>query len=347
MADERTGLIRAYLAQNITERKKGLVALAATHFGLSRQAISRHLGSMVDEGILTAEGRTKGRIYTLRPLAKAMVKLKIASCPAEHEVWKKKFAPLAEGLRKNVRDICFHGFSEIFNNAVEHSQGTKILADMELTYTTVRMSVWDDGVGIFRKIKDHFDLNDESEAILDLVKGKVTTAPDNHTGEGIFFTTRMFDTFSIFSDWLFFSHSAPDDNWLIDTRDSRWRGTWVTMAIQSRSQLTIKEVFARYVSEEGDYAFDKTHVPLSLFKMGEENLVSRSQARRVLERYDRFKEILLDFAGVEHIGQAFADEIFRVFRNQHPKISVLHIRANDDIEAMIERVKKADTSSAS
>ena len=347
MAEGRADLVRVYLAQNIAEQKKDVVALAATRFSLSRQTISRHLVNMVDEGILSAQGRTKGRIYTLRLMDKATVKLDImASSPAEDEVWRNKFAPLAKDLRENVRAICFHGFTEIFNNAVEHSKGKKILADMELTYISVRISIWDNGMGIFKKIKEHLDLNDEREAILELAKGKVTTDPDNHTGEGIFFTTRMFEAFSICSGLLCFVHSSPDNDWLIETPQTPWRGTWVTMDIPCRSQLTTREIFDRYASEEGDYAFAKTHVPLSLFKMAEENLVSRSQARRVLARYDRFKEVLLDFAGVEHIGQAFADEVFRVFRKQHPEIIVLYINANDGIEAMIDRVNNAGNPSA-
>ncbi|MEE8469856.1 MAG: STAS-like domain-containing protein, partial [Dehalococcoidia bacterium] len=65
---------------------------------------------------------------------------------------------------------------------------------------------------------------------------------------------------------------------------------------------------------------------------------SRSQAKRVLARFDRFKEIMLDFDQVEFIGQAFADEIFRVFKNAHPDIKIFPIGANEDVEKMIERV---------
>jgi len=338
VAIRKVDMIRAYLAERIDAGAKDIITLAVARFGISRQTISKHLANMVSEGILTARGRTRGRVYELRTLARESVKLDLSAQPAEDKVWQETFAALSSGLRKNVRDICYHGFTEIFNNAVEHSEGHKVFAKMELTYVAARVSILDDGVGIFAKIKDHLGLGDEREAILELAKGKVTTDPESHTGEGIFFTTRMFDTFSICSGSLVFSHWAPDDDWLIEQPDSPWKGTAVTMGIQSRSERTTIDVFNRYTLQEDVPAFDKTHVPLRLFKMGEENLVSRSQAKRVLARYNGFKEVLLDFSGVTHVGQAFADEIFRVFRNQHPEVRVLYIRANDEIEDMIDHV---------
>lgn len=48
---------------------------------------------------------------------------------------------------------------------------------------------------------------------------------------------------------------------------------------------------------------------------------------------------MLDFEGVEQIGQPFADEIFRVFSNSHPNVNVFWINSNADIERMIEYVR--------
>jgi len=67
--------------------------------------------------------------------------------------------------------------------------------------------------------------------------------------------------------------------------------------------------------------------------------VSRSQAKRILAGIDRFKVVSLDFTGVEWIGQAFADEIFRVYQNAHPDIEILVESANTDVRAMIQRAK--------
>jgi len=99
----------------------------------------------------------------------------------------------------------------------------------------------------------------------------------------------------------------------------------------------LKEVFDQYASGSGDYGFSRSHIPVFLARYGDENLVSRSQAKRLLNRLERFKEIVFDFQGVGLIGQAFADEIFRVFQNEHPEANLTWINASADVNQMIRR----------
>ena len=80
-------------------------------------------------------------------------------------------------------------------------------------------------------------------------------------------------------------------------------------------------------------------MPVSLVRYGDEALISRSQAKRLLTRFDRFKRVILDFKGVEQIGQAFADEVFRVFTRSHPDIELVPFNANPDVDAMIRRAR--------
>jgi len=69
------------------------------------------------------------------------------------------------------------------------------------------------------------------------------------------------------------------------------------------------------------------------------DLVSRSQARRILKGLELFKDVILDFNGIGYIGQAFADEIFRVFVNMNPDTSISVQNANAEIQNMIYRAK--------
>lgn len=98
-------------------------------------------------------------------------------------------------------------------------------------------------------------------------------------------------------------------------------------------------VFDRFASDDQAFGFSKTHVPLSLATYSDEDLVFRSQARRLLARLRDFNEVLLDFDGVEMIGQAFADEIFRVYDRNHPKVDVIAININEQVEKKILRVQ--------
>jgi hypothetical protein len=72
---------------------------------------------------------------------------------------------------------------------------------------------------------------------------------------------------------------------------------------------------------------------------GDDKLISRSQAKRLLARIDKFKQVLFDFSEVEMIGQAFADEIFRVFANNYPAIELTVINTNESVQQMINRAK--------
>jgi hypothetical protein len=238
-------------------------------------------------------------------------------------------------------DIWNYGFTEMLNNAIDHSQGRYAVVAIEKNPAFTRISVADDGMGIFRRIQKLMGLQDERHAVLELSKGKLTTDPQNHTGEGIFFSSRMFDNYAILSGDVYFSHdfSEPQD-WILETQNSR-NGTTVFMEIKNNSARTIKSVFDKYVSE-GEYGFDKTVVPVSLARYGSELLVSRSQAKRLLARVDRFKIVIFDFSGIDQIGQAFADEVFRVYKKKYPEIQLHFNNANRDVEDVIIRALRSD-----
>lgn len=117
-------------------------------------------------------------------------------------------------------------------------------------------------------------------------------------------------------------------------------GTMVDMMIRPDARQTMSEIFAKAVSGNLKHDFSRTHVPIKLARYGTEQLVSRSQGKRVLARFDRFKEVLLDFKGVPEIGPAFADEIFRVYKNEHPEIQILAINITPEIDQVIQRATK-------
>ena len=56
--------------------------------------------------------------------------------------------------------------------------------------------------------------------------------------------------------------------------------------------------------------------------------VARSHARRVL----------IDFRGIEFMGRGFADEVFRVFQEEHPEIKITPLHASTSMLAMIRHL---------
>ena len=126
----------------------------------------------------------------------------------------------------------------------------------------------------------------------------------------------------------------------IKTVSTQKRGTRVIFEIAINSMLHLADIFKKYtnLTKGSDYGFDKTEIRVKLYTMGGVH-ISRSQARRILSGLDKFKIILLDFEDVPVVGQAFADEIYRVFQNIHPDIEIKEENMSEGVRFMVERAK--------
>lgn len=341
--DVATAEIQKWLVEQIAAAQDADVASRATeHFGITRQAVARHLRKLIDNGSIVAEGKTKARRYKLATVKQLTQNYQLSEEFHEDVVWSQNLRPHIAHLPANILEICEYGVTEMLNNAKDHSASPSVRVRLDLTVAELTIKVSDEGIGIFRKIKEACGLDDERHAILELVKGRLTTDPEHHTGEGIFFTSRAFDLFVILSGSLSLLHRREGADWLID--DSKpLPGTYVQMRIHPESKHSIKEVFDRYAVEQDDYAFRKTHLMVGLAQPNGGSLVSRSVAKRVMARCERFREVALDFRGVDSIGPAFADEIFRVWQRAHPGVTVSTTGTNEAVERMIRRAMAAET----
>lgn len=332
---KKTQEIRQFILENVEDHPADITITAANEFGISRQAAHRHVARLVSDSLLIAEGTTRDRRYRPRLLVDFALELPVENLE-EDSVWRRHVLPLLNELPANVLNLCQYGFTEMVNNVIDHSEGSKLSIYVRQTYRLLHICVHDNGIGIFNKIRQAFDLDDSLHAILELSKGKLTSDPARHSGEGIFFSSRMFDQFFILSEHLSYAHVGEDDV-LLENKQEFVRGTKIKMQIDPKSERTTEQIFDVYTSED-DYSFSKTIVPVFLAAYGDENLLSRSQAKRLLARFEKFKEIQLDFTKVESIGQAFADEIFRVYKHQHPKVKIIPINTNAKIKKMISHV---------
>lgn len=329
--------IRKFILDHVEKQAADISKVTAHHFGITRQAVNKHLQRLTAEHALIESGQTRNRHYNLTSLMEWKHTYKIVTELAEDLIWRLDIQPVLGSLPNNVLNIWHYGFTEMFNNAIDHSSGSAILVKIMKTAVSTEMVISDNGFGIFKKIQTTLNLLDERHALLELSKGKLTTDPKRHSGEGIFFTSRMFDSYGILSGGVYFSHKFgnPED-WILETE--QFTGTLVGMKLHNHTARTVKKIFDQYVIGE-DYGFNKTVVPVRLAQYGHDNLVSRSQAKRLLARVELFKVVIFDFTEVETIGQAFADEIFRVFALQHPKIELSAAHANSSVKQMIDRAK--------
>ncbi|KQO88892.1 hypothetical protein ASF36_23995 [Methylobacterium sp. Leaf90] len=333
--------VRSTILRSVTDHPADLVTHTARTFGMTRMGAHKHVARLVAEGQIVKAGRAKGTRYELAKIAETMDVVSITPETQDDTVWSEVIEPLLDGIPENVRYICYYGFTEMFNNVIDHSESDRCLYHCVRTPVSITFTIHDYGVGIFDKIAKHFNLSSRRHAILELSKGKLTSFPERHSGEGIFFTSRMFDNFVLLSQDLFYQRKREENaEWLIESDESKnWQeGTVVRMSIAANTTRKANDVFLEHMDD--DAGFSRTHVPMTLAKLGEGSFVSRSQAKRVLARFEKFSEVFLDFRNVDEIGQAFADEIFRVYAKSHPGTQIVYVNANPDVERMIQHAKR-------
>jgi anti-sigma regulatory factor (Ser/Thr protein kinase) len=335
---KRSEEIRAYILDHIGEET--IANKVAEKFQITRQAANRHLKNLTGEGALVANGETRKRSYKIAVTSSTSFKYQIIPTLAEDVVWRQDIQPFLGALPANVLEIWNYAFTEMFNNAIDHSGGTEIRVTLSKSAVKTEILVMDNGIGIFKKIQDALGLPDEKQAIFELSKGKLTTDAKNHSGQGIFFTSRMVNGFDILSGGVFFSHELGSEvDWMNDI-DSQHKGTAIFLEVENHTSRTVKKVYDQY-SVGDTHGFNKTVVPVKLAKYGTDQLISRSQAKRVLVRVDQFSQVIFDFTGVEMIGQAFADQIFRVFAADHPEVALIPSHANPEIMGLIQATVKS------
>ena len=339
---EKGRRIRTQIIRDVVHHPNDISTHIANIFNITPQAVYNHMKRLEKEGYISSVGRGKGKRYSLGTVREYSIKMPLTDELSEDVVWRNSFSFIFEGLEENIVDICHYGFTEMLNNVIDHSVGTNVDLHISRTKKEIQMFVVDDGEGIFRRITRLCKLEDERHAIVELSKGKLTTDEKNHTGEGIFFTSRMFDKFEIESKGLNYSHEDKNIfDFLVDSeRDVNEIGTMVVMVLDINSKRLIKNVFDEYTEDlknEGTSQFNKTVIPVKLAIYGNEKLVSRSQAKRLLTRVEKFKHVIFDFEGIKTVGQAFADEIFRVYANKNTDIVLIPFNMNDEVSRMVQR----------
>jgi hypothetical protein len=113
----------------------------------------------------------------------------------------------------------------------------------------------------------------------------------------------------------------------------RRRGTRVRFEAAARPRRSLANVFGAYTK---GFEFRKTRVVVKLFTLGV-RFISRSEARRVLNGLERFREAILDFRKVDEVGQGFADEMFRVWPATHPGTKLVAANMNSAVSFMVGR----------
>ena len=326
--------IQAYLLEKIAERDPDAVKKTALNFDISVQTIYRYIRSLMQEGAL----EKKSGKYALRAdTFMYLIQDEELRNSEEYTLYTKYIWDHVSVLPRNVSGIWDYACSEMLNNVLDHSNADQLGIFVRRTRIDTTIILTDNGVGIFSKIRDYYQLPSLQDAVLELFKGRLTTDVMHHSGEGIFFSSRLVDTFAVISDNHLFTHDRHfeiADNLNSFPSLSRWAdhpGTIVYMKLSNSSKRCAKDVFDSYADIDG--GFVTTLIPIRNVFNGIP--VSRSQAKRLYRRFEKFKKVIIDFEDVDEIGQGFAHELFVVFNRNFPSTKIEYINANETVERMI------------
>lgn len=329
---EKKQAILMYLLEKIDQEEKSISKHVSETFNVTQNTIHSYINELVKDNIITRVQRGKYKLvshefdYHLKRSEGHLDSDTYAytACLKEH----------IEDLPRNIKDIWAYVFSEMTNNVMDHSEAENLYIHISKNYLNTLAYIKDDGIGIFQKIKDHFSLDSLDEAICELFKGRLTTDSTNHSGEGIFFSSKMMDNFFILSSGKIFTNNKYDNSKIINLAEQSIKGTCVIMELSNFSHKTSSEIFQKYENDNGD--FTKTKIPLK--NIFDSSPVSRSQAKRICYRLEIFKEIVFDFEEIEWMGQGFAHQLFVVFQNEHPDILITAINMNETVTKMYNHV---------
>ncbi len=331
--EEKKQSIILYLLEKIEQGDEGISKAVAEAFSVNQNTIHTYINELVDKKIIKrikrGEYELSSQEYTYM-LSRSNGDLDSDTYAYEHYLSKH-----IGNMPSNVKEIWSYAFSEMINNVMDHSFAENVELIIKQDYLNTTVYIADDGIGIFEKIKEHFQFSTLDDAISELFKGKLTTDSQNHSGEGIFFSSRMMDNFFIVSSGKIFTHNKYDNSQIIDIANEKNKGTCVIMTLSNYTHKKSSEVFDLYSNVEG--GFTKTKIPMK--NIFDTSPVSRSQAKRVCNRLEKFKEVLIDFEGIQWMGQGFAHQVFVVFANEHADTKLIPINMNEDVTKMYNHVR--------
>lgn len=327
-------------------KKPGLSAQEISEMGDygGRTYVSRKLARLIEENRVRQEKKGRNVFYYVSDNIIALEENLNLIGLKEDEIWQKvrKSTDFLNDITESAENILYFAFTEMLNNAIDHSRSGVGYVKIWLEDDKLKFIVKDNGVGVFKNVMVNRKIDSEVDAARELIKGKLTTQPGWHSGEGIFWTSKVADIFSLESYDYKLTIDNKVEDYTIKKIDTPLIGTKVYFEIAKDTTKSLQKLFRDFSFDNQKLALDTTIIPVKLFDEGE-IWISRSQAKKLLAGLEKYKKIIFDFAGIEVIGQAFADEIFRVFNILHPDIVLEPVNMSESVKLMVSHAQNDQT----
>ena len=279
MARHDLSSVTQWITAAAQEHGQGLPEHVMARLGISRRSALALLNKLVTAQWLAREGKSRHWSFVPGSLRQVVHRYALAGLQ-EDLPWQRDFAPHFS-LPPTVARMARHALSELLNNVLEHSGGQHVAVSLRTTILHLQLLVSDDGCGVFEHVQQSFGISDPTMAMLELSKGKLTSAPDRHGGHGLFFTSRLADVFDVHANHRAFQCRGWDHHSWHPTKAVARDGTSIYIAINLDTPRTLDQVLQAHSRSGEGHGVESTCVPLQLTTGPQTRLASRAQAKRV------------------------------------------------------------------
>lgn len=344
-SDVKRKEIKKYILRKIAIDDIDFIEKVMDSFCISITSVKRYLQELVSSKAITMSNQYACGYNLVEQVNVEEIEL-AGKCREEDYIFRICIEPYLTCCNDNAYRIWQYTCVEMINNAIEHSKGEKLSIEVRSNVLFCSVVIADNGEGTFATLLDYMKQQGWKEpgiedAVIELYKGKITSKEENHSGEGIFFSSKMLDDFCLWSDSHIYKAGYGRTSQMVQSHLLSYAarigqvGTMVCMNLENETERNIVEVFDMYTNmEEG---FIKTRIPVKEACISGEPM-ARSQARRICNRLEEFKEVILDFSDVGFMGQGFADELFRVYASAHPQVKLCPINMLPEVLRMVYHV---------
>ena len=326
--------IQDFILNNISSHQHDIVKAAIAKFGVSRQAVLKHVNNLVNDDKIIAHGKTRDRYYKLKPQLNFTKDLNINKGLSSVKILE-NFSPHTEILPKNINEICHYALSVLVNNIKDHSKATFMSIKIFSTYDETHIIVNDNGLGIFKHIQNQFGLETKKISAIELAKGPVESTNKRSSGNDIKSLMMLFDSTIIDSSEISLEYNSKLNHWSLK-ESKQAKGTKIQLKIDTKSKKEIKTIFQEMFSK----FTNKVHIPINLARINNEMLCSRDQAKMLMNNLNHHQKIVFDFSGIEIIGPSFADELVFLCKEIDNSIKIVCLKASKTVELIMNSALK-------
>ena len=325
--------IKKFILNNLHRHRKDIISTTIQKFGISRQAILKHMHTLINEKQIVAYGKTRDRYYELRPQVNFYKSVELKDGYKPKHTIDNYIINHISSLKPNIIEIIRFSMDALLNNILDHSKATKFYFKIYLTYNDLHIILNDNGIGLFENIKTLLNFDNAHIAAIELAKGPLTTDPDNHSGDELFTLMHLFDYAKIESSEKSLKYLNQKNFWKIDDSIHK-QGTRIHLKINPFSKRSCQSIFKKlFVSKKMSIK-----VPINLIKTDENQIVNtRAQAKSLLRNIEKLNLIEFDFNNIDIIGPAFADELIRNTKKKNETANIKWINSNKMIDALMSR----------